>query len=280
MTDGVRTSLNPGVTSDTEASPLIAWSALADGVPAEVEATVDGSAESLVLLRRGDRMGRVVFNRRGGCCGSPGRTPRMRILIADDHELLRDTLVHFLSGEPGIETAVAASLPEALDTVAVAGPFDLVLLDYAMPGMEGLEGLGRMRAQPGAQPVTIISGTASREVAEQALAAGAAGFLPKTLSARSLLNAVRFMAMGEQYAPLDFMRQPVPAPAHPMMDLLSQREREVLEGLTQGKSNKEIARDLDLREPTVKLHMKTLYRKIGAANRTQAAMIAKREGLF
>lgn len=56
MTDGVRTSLNPGVTSDTEASPLIAWSALADGVPAEVEATVDGSAESLVLLRRGDRI--------------------------------------------------------------------------------------------------------------------------------------------------------------------------------------------------------------------------------
>ena len=201
----------------------------------------------------------------------------MRILIADDHELLRDTLVHFLSGEPGIETAVAASLPEALTTVAASGPFDLVLLDYAMPGMEGL---GRMRAQPGAQRVAIISGTASREVAEQALAAGAAGFLPKTLSARSLLNAVRFMAMGEQYAPLDFMRQPVPAPAHPMMHLLSQREREVLEGLTQGKSNKEIARDLDLREPTVKLHMKTLYRKIGAANRTQAAMIAKREGLF
>ena len=204
----------------------------------------------------------------------------MRILIADDHELLRDTLVHFLSGEPGIETAVAASLPEALATVAASGPFDLVLLDYAMPGMDGLDGLAQMRAAPGAQRVAIISGTASREVAEQALAAGAAGFLPKTLSARSLLNAVRFMAMGEQYAPLDFMRQPVPTPAHPMMDLLSQREREVLEGLTQGKSNKEIARDLDLREPTVKLHMKTLYRKIGATNRTQAAMIAKREGLF
>ena len=72
----------------------------------------------------------------------------MRILIADDHELLRDTLVHFLSGEPGIETAVAASLPEALTTVAASGPFDLVLLDYAMPGMEGLDGLARMRAQP------------------------------------------------------------------------------------------------------------------------------------
>ena len=86
--------------------------------------------------------------------------------------------------------------------------------------------------------------------------------------------------MGEQYAPLDFMRQPVPAPAHPMMDLLSQRERKVLEGLTQGKSNKEIARDLDLREPTVKLYVKTMLRKIGAKNRTQAALYGRSKGFM
>ncbi|MDK3020154.1 response regulator transcription factor [Pseudodonghicola flavimaris] len=205
----------------------------------------------------------------------------MRILIADDHMLLRDTLVLYFQNEEGIETATAADYQEAVGLVEAGPDFDLVLLDFSMPGMEGIAGLTRMMELPGAHRVALISGTANREVAEQALAAGAAGFLPKTLSARSLVNAVRFMALGEQYAPLDFMRaEEAEADRHPLAEKLSSREMEVLEGLTQGKSNKEIARDLDIREPTVKLHVKTLYRKIGASNRTQAAMIAKEAGLF
>tara|TARA_R110000737_G_scaffold246658_4_gene256979 strand:+ start:717 stop:1331 length:615 start_codon:yes stop_codon:yes gene_type:complete len=204
----------------------------------------------------------------------------MRILIADDHDLLRDTLVLYLQNESGFEAETAADFPSALSMVQSNPGYDLVLLDFMMPGMNGLEGLRRMSEEPGATHVAIISGTANKEVAEEVLASGAAGFLPKTLSAKSLVNAVRFMSMGEQYAPLDFLRGSDDAPAHPLTEKLSRREYEVLEGLTQGKSNKEIARDLDIREPTVKLHVKTLYRKIGAANRTQAAMIAKEQGLF
>ncbi len=204
----------------------------------------------------------------------------LRVLIADDHDLLRDTLQIFLEGEGTFETVCVASYSEAEALVKAGEQFDLVLLDYSMPGMNALEGFHKMRALEGSHRVAIISGTASRDVAEQVLEAGAAGFLPKTLSAKSLVNAVRFMAMGEQYAPLDFMRQEEAAPSHPMAERLSPRELEVLEGLTQGKSNKEIARDLDIREPTVKLHVKTLYRKIGASNRTQAALLAKEAGLF
>ena len=205
----------------------------------------------------------------------------MRILIADDHDLLRDTLVIYLESEGGIETATAPDLPGVVKILDQGTPFDLVLLDFSMPGMNGLEGMKRVMAMPGRHRVALISGTANRETAEEALAAGAAGFLPKTLSAKSLVNAVRFMSMGEQYAPLDFMRaQAEEENDHPLAQQLSRRELEVLEGLTHGKSNKEIARDLDIREPTVKLHVKTLYRKIGAANRTQAAMIAKEAGLF
>ena len=88
------------------------------------------------------------------------------------------------------------------------------------------------------------------------------------------------MAMGEQYAPIDFMTAaPETAPVNPVAAMLSPRELQVLLKLCDGKANKEIARDLGIQEPTVKLHMKTLYRKIGAHPPTQAAMIAKEAGL-
>jgi len=205
----------------------------------------------------------------------------MRILIADDHDLLRETLSMFLASEGSIDTALASTLDAALDLIQSEEKFDLIMLDYNMPGMAGLNGLKRAMEASGGSPVALMSGIASRSVAEEALSFGAAGFVPKTLSAKTLVNAVRFMAMGEKYAPIDFMTADDPTAApNPLAQKLSRRELQVLEGLSKGKSNKEIARDLDLQEPTIKLHVKTLYRKIGAANRTQAALIAKEEGLF
>ena len=205
----------------------------------------------------------------------------MRILIADDHDLLRETLSMFLASEGSIDTALASTLDAALDLIHSEEKFDLIMLDYNMPGMAGLNGLKRAMEASGGSPVALMSGIASRSVAEEALAFGAAGFVPKTLAAKTVVNAVRFMAMGEKYAPIDFMTADDPTVApNPLAQKLSRRELQVLEGLSKGKSNKEIARDLDLQEPTIKLHVKTLYRKIGAANRTQAALIAKEEGLF
>lgn len=204
----------------------------------------------------------------------------MRVLIADDHDLLRDTLVLFLQSQGDILVRQAANLQEAHILIETEETFDLVLLDLNMPGMNGIEGLKTTIAMKGGQRVALLSGEATREIAENALEAGAAGFVPKTLPAKSMINAVKFMAMGEQYAPIDFMTAMEEEREHPLADKLSAREMQVLKGLTEAKSNKEIARDLDITEPTVKLHMKTLYRKIGAANRTQAALIARESGLF
>lgn len=204
----------------------------------------------------------------------------MRILLVDDQELVRDTIAAFLRQEEGIEVAVASDFPSSVEVVRKNGPFDLVLLDYMMPGMNSLAGLAAMKKLQGTKPVAILSGTAPRSVAEQALAEGAAGFLPKTMSTKSLIAAIRFMAAGEIYAPISMMTERDQQQTTVAGAQLTPREMDVLKRLCRGLANKEIARELDLQEVTVKLHIKTLYRKIDAKNRTHAAMIAKEAGIF
>lgn len=182
----------------------------------------------------------------------------MRMQLADDQELVRETIAAFLRLESDITVEVAHDLPHALEMVRTSPRYDLVMLDYMMPGMNRLGGLQVMRQAAPGVPVAILSGAAPQVLAEQALAAGSAGFVPKTISTRSMLAAVRFIAAGEIYA---------------LFTPQTGAETAVAPGaaaLT--------ARDLSLQEVTVKLHVKTLYRKIGARNRTHAVLIAREMG--
>jgi DNA-binding NarL/FixJ family response regulator len=203
----------------------------------------------------------------------------MRLLLADDQELVRDGIAAVLRNEADIEVETVCDLPEALARVGTAPPFDLILLDFMMPGMNRLEGLAQMKAAAPGVPVALLTGVAPAAAADQAVAQGAAGFLPKTMSTRSLIAAVRFMAAGETYLPITLTTQAENALQELGQAQLTPRELDVFKRLARGLANKEIARELGLQEVTVKLHVKTLYRKIGARNRTEAALLARNQGL-
>jgi DNA-binding NarL/FixJ family response regulator len=203
----------------------------------------------------------------------------MKVLLADDHDLVRDALCALMSQDQTLSLSCASTFDEAAEVITREGPFDVVLMDWTMPGMDGIDGLKRAKELNFNNPVAIISGSAPRDVADEALAAGAAGFLPKSMPEKSLVNAIRFMATGEQYVPVKYMTEKPAEPENPLADKLNEREMKVLEGLVKGFSNKEIARELDVQEVTVKLYVKTLFRKLDVRNRVQAALAGRDAGL-
>lgn len=192
------------------------------------------------------------------------------ILLADDHDLVRETIAAYLK-QTGLHQVTAVADLTAAEKMLEETGFDLVLLDYRMPGMESLDGLKTLAERYPNMPIALISGAAGGEVARQAVDLGAAGFLPKTLAPKDLIHAVEAMIAGAAYLPDDALSQATHG--------LTPREVEVVRGIAGGKSNKEIARDLGVQEVTIKLHVKTLSRKLEARNRTHAAMRARDLGL-
>jgi DNA-binding NarL/FixJ family response regulator len=200
----------------------------------------------------------------------------VRILVADDHDLVREAIAAFLLAEGMSSVTTCADLAETV--AALDGePHDLALIDFNLPGLEAMAGFSRLVAQVAPTGVALLAGSTSRELAEAALDAGGRGFVPKKMPARAMVSAVRLMARGEKFAPMGLLTSER-TPGAPLATL-TPRELSVLKGICAGKSNKEIARDLELQEVTVKLHVKTLSRKLEARNRTHAAMIAKAGGL-
>lgn len=198
----------------------------------------------------------------------------MRVMVADDHMMILDMIGIFLANDPGILLRTASAVDGVLEAIATEGPFDLVLLDLDMPGMEGTAGLTRVIAANAGHPVAILTGNPGMATLDEVARAGAAGLIAKTSSMRSLANAIRFMASGERYFPLDLQRDQ--AAARAASPPLSEREISVLRRLGDGLSNRDIGAALAVSEATVKMHMKAICRKLGVSNRTQAAISARR----
>lgn len=215
----------------------------------------------------------------------------MHVLLADDHELVRSGLKLYLKRLASKVTVIeAATFEEALVNSSQAPQLDLIILDLKMPGMNGFAGLETMRARFPEVPAVILSGSVRRGDVLMALAAGAAGYIPKTLSGKAMFSALQLILAGETYVPSIVLPDSDSMPGQPdarkgasatgdnPLSKLTPRERDALALLTQGYSNKEIARRLEIEEITVKVHLSGVYRKLHAANRIQAVKIAMQLG--
>ena len=211
----------------------------------------------------------------------------MKVLIADDHGLYRAGLGFLLKDRLGVDEVIeVGSLDEALDVLALDPDIDLALFDLSMPGMTGPDSLGAVKTAYPASNIAVISGGENRENVLKSIAAGLSGYIPKSLSDEEIARALEMMLRGYIFVPT-FMAataeaSPAPrereraGPMHPApLDELTPRQRDVLHHLVQGRSNKEIARELDIAEGTVKIHLAALFVHFGAHNRTALATRAQ-----
>lgn len=198
----------------------------------------------------------------------------LRVLVADDHAMILEMFEQFLSNQQDFEVETAPDLEAALSQIARNGPFDLVLVDLDMPGMNGTAGLSKALDENGGNPVGLLTSNPPPNVVSECLALGGAGIILKTESLKNLTNEIRFMANGGRYVPVDLIERQQIKTNDAASAILSEREVGVLALLAKGTPNREIGAALGLAEATVKMHVKSICSKLEATNRTQAVVIA------
>ncbi|WP_283180510.1 MULTISPECIES: response regulator transcription factor [unclassified Pseudomonas] len=207
-----------------------------------------------------------------------------KILIADDHPLFREAIHNVISdGFPGSEVMETADLDSALVLTQEHDDLDLILLDLNMPGMHGLNGLINLRNEAPTIPVVIVSAEQDKQVVLQAITYGAVGFITKSSPRLQMTEAIQQILNGNVYLPPDIIRTQKcgtrrmnDAPSFPpeLLQALTRKQLLVLERMTKGESNKQIAYTLEIAETTVKAHVSAILRKLNVHNRVQAILSA------
>ena len=221
----------------------------------------------------------------------------MKILLVDDHALFREGICSFLSQLASDTQFFHADNPK--DAVALAQqnrPFDLVLLDYSIPGVKGLSLYFALRDIVNSTPITLLTGECDKALIHSALQAGINGYITKNSPPEIMLNAIRLVLSGGLYIPAQILDHSplsettfVPnnttlhsnEQTHADVSInLTSRQQEVLEQMARGFSNKEIAKELSMSPSTVKVHVASILRELEVKNRTHAVTVAKELGLI
>lgn len=211
-----------------------------------------------------------ISRHQGGRLTDSTRGP-IRIVVADDHTVLREALCSLLDTQPDFEIAGQAGTGfEVADLTSRTKP-DIVLLDIEMPESKPLGTVWRIReAWPNAR-VVILSMHAQHQLIQELIEIGARGYLHKSISQDDLAAAIRAVARDPERVVISVAREGMKIPGLTMPNVLSQREREVLSLAAAALSNRQIASQLSITEGTVKLHMRSIFRKLGAVSRLDAA---------
>lgn len=204
----------------------------------------------------------------------------IRVAIVDDHPIVREGLIAALDGESEIQVIGAVGSAEELIAHAKSWTPDIVLLDFEMPKLAGVDAVRALVREVPNTRIVVFTAYADDDKIVGAVRAGARGYLLKGVPAADVIGAIRDVHAGSLYLPAPIAAALARQVREPQSSSLSERERDVLRLVADGLSNKQIARRLSIGERTVKFHVNSVMTKLDAENRAQAAAIAIRRKLL
>lgn len=198
----------------------------------------------------------------------------MKVLIADDHKLLAEAVGSMLTAQGGFDVVTVENYHQALAQLDQDPDVDIVLLDLKMPGMVGLDSVRSIVEKARSGKVVLFTGLVDRHFLNSSLELGVKGLIPKTMPLQSLNSVIQLIMSGQIFVPMNDVINNSEQQSGTGSDL-NEKELFVLRLAADGMTNKEIARDMSCTEVTVKMHMRSICKKLGARNRAHAAMISR-----